>query len=535
MILDLEATSSATILSGDVCILGAGIVGLTLAYELRRLGKRVIVLERGGRHPSQNEVGQGLQNNGTSYTGGLKGRAFGLGGTSGLWGGQLVGTTADDRKSRTWINVGAWAISDAEIVAAYRRACDWLKVPDDLVMPRNGRSSALGKVGANFLTRHVFSLPFSRRNFAELNRDSIESDQDLVIGLNARTAGIDAAEDAQEAARRVTSVLVQTKSGETLTVTGSDFVICAGAIESTRLLLNFVRADNGQGKPMPPTGQKFRDHISVPVGRFVVKDRDAFMRLISPRFERSGILHPRFELDADAQERLRLPSAFLHVVAHSNGRTALDAVRRILGMVQNRSFPLRQLAAEAALLFSGLFDLARIGIWRFFRKKIYYPEGHDFVLQADLEQHPCDENRISLGSESDAFIGPKAVIEWKVGDDDFQDVHKIARLFDQDWISSGLSAIAELDISDLRYGQGNGASAFAYDVYHPIGTTAFGENCADSTVNKDLCVHGYTNLYTVSTAVLPSSGCANPTFSAIALALRLAGHLAQKTCVSRIT
>jgi choline dehydrogenase-like flavoprotein len=46
-----------------------------------------------------------------------------------------------------------------------------------------------------------------------------------------------------------------------------------------------------------------------------------------------------------------------------------------------------------------------------------------------------------------------------------------------------------------------------------------------SVVDADLCVHTQSNLYCAGSSVFPSSGCANPTFTIVALSIRLARHL----------
>jgi choline dehydrogenase-like flavoprotein len=44
-------------------------------------------------------------------------------------------------------------------------------------------------------------------------------------------------------------------------------------------------------------------------------------------------------------------------------------------------------------------------------------------------------------------------------------------------------------------------------------------------VDPDCRVHGVANLYVAGSSVFPTSGYANPTFTIVALALRLADHL----------
>ena len=49
---------------------------------------------------------------------------------------------------------------------------------------------------------------------------------------------------------------------------------------------------------------------------------------------------------------------------------------------------------------------------------------------------------------------------------------------------------------------------------------------ADGVVDRDLRVFGTSNLYVAGASVFTTGGHANPTFTAVALALRLGAHLA---------
>jgi choline dehydrogenase-like flavoprotein len=46
-------------------------------------------------------------------------------------------------------------------------------------------------------------------------------------------------------------------------------------------------------------------------------------------------------------------------------------------------------------------------------------------------------------------------------------------------------------------------------------------------VDPNLKIHGIDNTYVLSTSVFPSLGSANPTFTLLALAIRLANRLAE--------
>lgn len=63
------------------------------------------------------------------------------------------------------------------------------------------------------------------------------------------------------------------------------------------------------------------------------------------------------------------------------------------------------------------------------------------------------------------------------------------------------------------------------DTYHPMGGLRMGVDPATSVVDIDLKVHGLANLHVASCAVFPAGGSSNPTFTMMALTMRLADHL----------
>jgi choline dehydrogenase-like flavoprotein len=72
-----------------------------------------------------------------------------------------------------------------------------------------------------------------------------------------------------------------------------------------------------------------------------------------------------------------------------------------------------------------------------------------------------------------------------------------------------------------------GEAAKPYDAYHPVGTCRMGDD-AQAVVDLDLRVKGTANLSVLSTAILPSAGTANPTFTLLCFAEALADQLTKR-------
>jgi len=61
--------------------------------------------------------------------------------------------------------------------------------------------------------------------------------------------------------------------------------------------------------------------------------------------------------------------------------------------------------------------------------------------------------------------------------------------------------------------------------WHHMGTTRMHRDPKQGVVDPDCRVHGLGNLYVAGAAVFPTAGCANPTFTLVAMSLRLSDHL----------
>jgi choline dehydrogenase-like flavoprotein len=63
------------------------------------------------------------------------------------------------------------------------------------------------------------------------------------------------------------------------------------------------------------------------------------------------------------------------------------------------------------------------------------------------------------------------------------------------------------------------------DASHHMGTTRMGTDSATSVTDPNGRVHSVENVYMAGASLFPTSGCANPTFTIVALSIRLARHL----------
>jgi choline dehydrogenase-like flavoprotein len=140
------------------------------------------------------------------------------------------------------------------------------------------------------------------------------------------------------------------------------------------------------------------------------------------------------------------------------------------------------------------------------------------------EQEPHPDSRVLLDYRNrDALDLPRAMLDWRVTEDDMRAVSQTLALIGRQIEAAGIGRFhvplhATLPPKRLKGG------------YHHMGTTRMHVDPAQGVVDVDCRVHGIENLFIAGSSVFPTGGYANPTLTIVALAVRLADHLAQGLC-----
>ena len=161
MIIDFNSSQAASNYKTKICIVGSGIIGLAILSEfLNSPGIDVLVVESGGfdfnsKLKSMNDV----INTGEVDSGVEGSRARMFGGTSVLWGGQVLPLNRLDFESRDWVSNSGWPIKLKDLLEYYQRASDLLDL-DNAEFCENiwSKDSDI----KNQINHQLFDLTFSK-------------------------------------------------------------------------------------------------------------------------------------------------------------------------------------------------------------------------------------------------------------------------------------------------------------------------------------------------------------------------------------
>ncbi len=502
----------------DVCIVGLGAAGTALATRLAARGVDVFVVESGA-HAVEGATQSlyAMAQTGVRYYDMTSCRLRFVGGTTNHWGGYCRENDPIDYRGRRELGVPAWPFDEAHIRPYVVEAAGWLGLteagfdPAHQVAQRGLPADTLIERRSPLLSTKVFQIAQNRRLRATHIPPLAGHDRVRVV-THANVVHLQLAGDGTR--RRLSHVVVRTLDGGEFRVRSRRFVLAAHAVENARLLLASDDVDRaGIGNAHGHVGRYFMEHphlfsgLMVPTRSFpnfysadVMKrlHLNANLGLTEAALREHGILqyycrfNPVYHLHRTADALRGLKRGFWRPAD-------LDAIRHLGTLVSNVPDSLRYARSRVAP------DSAA---------PIFYR------LEHRIEQSPNPDSRITLADDRDSVGVRRAVLHWALSDLDLATFRRGQQIVVGELTRLGMGRFDAPEITRERI------EADAAGHYHHIGTTRMATNPRDGVVDADGKVHGVDNLYVAGSGVFPTAGYSGPTMMIIALAIRLAEHLA---------
>lgn len=530
----------------DVCIVGSGPAGATVAAELASSPLRVCVLESGRlrttRHADELKrvLSEGIHVKDYS-------RERVLGGASTTWAGLSSPLDAADLAPRSWLRVSGWPIGLDELRDYYAQAAERYRFPEPGLFGVEG-FGALRAQGAlqpewRGIEEKIFLACSEPQDFGRETR-SIYEDGPVDLYLDASVSRLETG----PACGRIAAAIVHSRNGREHRLHARTFVIAAGGIENARLLLNSRGAcPEGLGNEHDLVGRFLMNHP---------KNYHGILHLARPIEEAPyffGCLHRGYagyaglRLPQEVQTERRLMNSYVRLEplfpwSDSRGVESLVLlVKRCSGFLrswkdrrQDELVTLRDYSetgddsdlqnARKSLLewigvgFSIVLDAPRVVRYLWFRLTPARPRIRRVRLRNFMEMEPDPENRVALGAERDVYGEPIPFVRHDSTALDRRSLVELHAALRQEISRTGLGRL-ETELADAD------PWPITQDASHHMGTTRMGTESATSVVDPHGRIHSVENVYLAGASVFPTSGCANPTFTIVALSIRLAQHL----------
>lgn len=560
MITSAEAIASGSVLSADLAVVGAGPAGIAIAIEVADKGFDVLLVESGYEQFDRNiqELAEAAEWSTAVHAPMSMSVRRQLGGTSTIWGGRCVPYDQVDFERRDYISRIAWPVTYQELLPYYRRACSWLRCGraafDTTQMthlpPSVVPGLADGTVSSATFERWSLATNFAREYDSALRRSRRIH---VMTGLTCTEVITD------RDGRRTESLDCRTLAGKRVSIQACGYVLACGGLETTRLLLA-SRGPHGRalGDHSGHLGSWYMSHVGGVIAnvRFCTPPRST---IFGYEHDTDGTyVRRRLSIASETQRAHELPNTIAFLAnpdlanhRHRNGILSVaylalrspvaelvtpaahrfsapgggDARRAAGGIAQTS---LRAHLMNVAKDFPSVTRFAaEFGIRRLHARgrKVpgffsAYSAENCYPLHYSGEQIPNRKSRVSLASQRDSVGMPRLNIDLQFSQADVDGILRCHQVWDEYLRKNGCGQLEYMspDPAALIWSMMGGGT-------HQLGTTRMAAKAEDGVVDQQLAVHGLSNLFVASGSVLLTSSQANPTFTVITLALRLADHL----------
>ncbi|HET9811997.1 MAG TPA: GMC family oxidoreductase [Sphingomicrobium sp.] len=528
MLIDLRNEPGAAEGPFEICIVGAGAAGITLARKLSRLGHEVCLLESGGLdyEAATQQLYEGA-NVGMPYYELDKSRLRFFGGTVAIWGGRCALMDPIDFEPRSWVPHSGWPIRRTDLDPFYREAHRIFDLERFNYEEEVWKELGLDDPGLDPAKLDVKLWRFdelSERFTADRASDLFE-DPRVRILLHANVVKLQASPNANS----IDHIAVQPIGGKVQAVRAKHYVLAAGAIENSRLLLvsNDVER-HGVGNKHNQVGRFFMEHPAGRIARIDTRQAFHIWSMFQKRFVPGSVpLAPALRLADEAQRDRKALNSIVTFKLQRDPSRGVAIGNRIYQNVLHSVSPNRR-----GRMLDHLYRGVRAWIHREVRSSVERWRANRGItgLYAIMrgEQAPNPESRVLLSGELDALGNRRADLDWQMTDIDKHTALVMAETIDEEFGRLGWGSAtpsAWLSESGPRWPVDPTVGNHPLANYHQLGGTRMSSDPAQGVVDSDCRVHGYANLHVAGGSVFTTSGWANPTLTIVALALRLADRL----------
>jgi hypothetical protein len=494
-------------LSADLVIVGAGTVGIYLAHLISKNNPltKILIIEAGGRVATLPEDLPINSNMGKMHYGYSRGRAFGVGGTSTLWAGQLAEFCQADieRADRKW------PITYGELKELYRKTYSNLtglkRLSDAEYRSRLGGNEYDGGPIERFFT-HWLKMPNFSRHYKEfINSNAV----DIVIGS------------------RVNGISFSSERGKFITVSGegkcahnisfNKLVFASGTLETNRFFLSTANGGSVPWSGNKLVGAYFQDHLGGTVASLVLTDKTKYRKFFENGWVNANKLQPKLKL-SDTKAVCFSSSVCCHFYSNSQLTESFANIKLLVrGMRSGLTLSSgMQTVGDFFRLSKVFFPIA----WRFIVERRIYSFLDGVKLYVQAEQIPIKGSRLSIDNTYICKDGlHPLILNWELDGRELNPIRYFVHSVDE--------YLRVNQIGRLKYTQKNQSANHIEldqlsDTYHQCGGLCMSSTPEDGVVDDNCKVWGTTNIYVLGASVFPSSSHANSTFTALALATRFA-------------
>ena len=398
MFIDSRSLENNALIEGDICIVGAGAAGISIALEWVDTKYNIILLEGGGL--GYDDTVQDLydgKTTGQKYFPLRSSRLHMFGGTTWMWAGMSSPFDPIDFEKRDWVPYSGWPITKKELDPFYDKASEALDLEpyyDNL----EHWQKQLPDINPFPLDNTVISHKIwqhSKVRFGEDHYTTLRDAKNLYLFTYANVVDI----MTNEGINAVKNMVTKNHVGKSLYVKAKHFILASGAIQNARLLLaSNSQNPSGLGNDNDLVGRYFMEHVEMVSAELnLCKPFSTNLYTVMHGLTR---MHAELGITEAEQKRHKILNGTtslmpLNIGVHQKPRIETWESKNPLKALKNNAFNLNKSIEKG-------------------RKENWDKYKNKFQLITRMEQAPNPNSRVTLDKEKDELGMPRNHLHWQL-------------------------------------------------------------------------------------------------------------------------